>query len=90
MSQLLKELLSLWVLKVGSLSANTGLGSWYGDSSSTEIVRMLLVPNQIVADQVQNRVETIATEGLDEWIFYWFSPYMIIEKYMNLTSKETD
>ena len=44
----IKEKKSLRTLKVGSLRANTGLGSWYGDS--TEIVRMLLEPNQVVAN----------------------------------------
>ena len=44
----IKEKKSLRTLKVGSLRANTGLGSWYGDS--IKIVRRLLVPNQIVAN----------------------------------------
>ena len=60
---------------------------------STEIACMLLEPNQIGADQVQNRVEMLAAEeGLDveKGYFTDCSPEMIIERYMNLTSAEID
>lgn len=58
---------------------------------STEIACMLLEPNWIGADRVQNLVEKLAAqEGLDveKGYFTDFSPEMIVEKYMNLISSK--
>ncbi|WJX73987.1 hypothetical protein P8452_57705 [Trifolium repens] len=56
---------------------------------STEIACMLLEPNRIGADRVQNLVEMLAAqEGLDVEKGYYtdLSPEMIVEQYMNLIS----
>ncbi|PNY05165.1 formimidoyltransferase-cyclodeaminase-like protein [Trifolium pratense] len=56
---------------------------------STEIACMLLEPNRIGADRVQNLVEILAAqEGLDVEKGYYtdLSPEMIVEQYMNLIS----
>ncbi|KAK9997182.1 hypothetical protein SO802_021868 [Lithocarpus litseifolius] len=60
---------------------------------STEIACMLLEPNQIGADRVQNQVEMLAAEeGLEveKGYFTECSPEMILENYMNLISAERD
>ncbi|KAI4334011.1 hypothetical protein L6164_018754 [Bauhinia variegata] len=72
----------------GGLPTVQTLGLVHGEDS-TEIACMLLEPNQIGADRVQNRVEMLAAqEGLDieKGYFTDFSPEMVIEKYMNLIS----
>ncbi|KAL2347619.1 hypothetical protein Fmac_001619 [Flemingia macrophylla] len=56
---------------------------------SIEIACMLLEPNQVGAERVQNRVEMLAAqEGLDveKGYFTDISPEMIVEKYMKITS----
>lgn len=76
----------------GGLPTVQTLGLVHGEDS-TEIACMLLEPNQIGADRVQNRVEMLAAEeGLDveKGYFTDYSPEMIIEKYMNLISVERD
>lgn len=70
----------------GGLPTVQTLGLVHGEDS-TEIASMLLEPNQVGADRVQNRVEKLAAEeGLDveKGYFTDFSPEMIVEKYMNL------
>lgn len=70
----------------GGLPTVQTLGLVHGEDS-TEIACMLLEPNQVGADRVQNRVEKLAAEeGLDveKGYFTDFSPEMIVEKYMNL------
>ncbi|XP_061346720.1 uncharacterized protein LOC133292330 [Gastrolobium bilobum] len=72
----------------GGLPTVQTLGLVHGEDS-TEIACMLLEPNQIGADRVQNRVEMlVAQEGLDveKGYFTDFSPEMIIQRYMNLIS----
>lgn len=72
----------------GGLPTVQTLGLLHGEDS-TEIGCMLLEPNRIGADRVQNRVEMLAAgEGLDVERGYFtdFSPEMIIEKYLNLIS----
>uniref|UniRef100_A0A5B7AGK4 glutamate formimidoyltransferase n=1 Tax=Davidia involucrata TaxID=16924 RepID=A0A5B7AGK4_DAVIN len=74
----------------GGLPTVQTLGLVHGEDS-TEIACMLLEPNQIGADRVQNRVEMLAAqEGLDveKGYFTDFSPEMIIERYMNLISAD--
>ncbi|KAF5745990.1 hypothetical protein HS088_TW06G00155 [Tripterygium wilfordii] len=73
----------------GGLPTVQTLGLVHGEDS-TEITCMLLEPNQIGADRVQNRVELLAAqEGFDveKGYFTDLSPEMIVEKYMNLTSQ---
>ncbi|KAJ1434589.1 Formiminotransferase, N-terminal subdomain [Sesbania bispinosa] len=72
----------------GGLPTVQTLGLVHGEDS-TEIACMLLEPNQIGADRVQNRVEMLAAqEGLDveKGYFTDFSPEMVIQEYMNLIS----
>ncbi|KAK4255458.1 hypothetical protein QN277_008459 [Acacia crassicarpa] len=72
----------------GGLPTVQTLGLVHGEDS-TEIACMLLEPNQIGADRVQNRVEMLAAEeGLDVERGYFtdFSPEMVIEKYTSLIS----
>ncbi|CAN1844290.1 Glutamate formimidoyltransferase [Linum perenne] len=72
----------------GGLPTVQTLGLVHGEDS-TEIACMLLEPNQIGADQVQNRVESLANQqGLDveKGYFTDFSPEMIVERYTNLIS----
>ncbi|GMN57167.1 hypothetical protein TIFTF001_026285 [Ficus carica] len=76
----------------GGLPTVQTLGLFHGEES-TEIACMLLEPNQIGADRVQNQVEALATEeGVDveKGYFTDYSPEMIIEKYMNLISTNRD
>lgn len=76
----------------GGLPTVQTLGLVHGEDS-TEIACMLLQPNQIGADRVQNRVEMLAAEeGVDveKGYFTDSSPEMVIEKYMNLISAERD
>lgn len=76
----------------GGLPTVQTLGLVHGEDS-TEIACMLLEPNQIGADRVQNRVEMLAAqEGLDVERGYFtdFSPEMIIEKYVKLVSSRED
>ncbi|XP_023927225.2 uncharacterized protein LOC112038634 [Quercus suber] len=75
----------------GGLPTVQTLGLDHGDS--TEIDCMLLEPNQIGADRVQNQVEMLAAEEgveVEKGYFTDFSQEMIIEKYMNLTSAQRD
>lgn len=72
----------------GGLPTVQTLGLFHGEDS-TEIACMLLEPNRIGADRVQNQVEMLAAqEGLDveKGYFTDFSPEMIIEKYLKLIS----
>lgn len=72
----------------GGLPTVQTLGLFHGEDS-TEIACILLEPNQIGADRVQNHVETLASqEGLDTEKGYFtdLSPEMIIERYMKLIS----
>ncbi|KAJ7948264.1 formimidoyltransferase-cyclodeaminase-like [Quillaja saponaria] len=72
----------------GGLPTVQTLGLVHGEDS-TEIACMLLEPNQIGADRVQNRVEMLAAqEGLDveKGYFTDSSPEMILDKYLNLIS----
>lgn len=72
----------------GGLPTVQTLGLVHGEDS-TEIACMLLEPNQIGADKVQNRVEMLAAqEGLDveQGYFTDLSPEMIVEEYMKLIS----
>lgn len=74
----------------GGLPTVQTLGLVHGEDS-TEIACMLLEPNQIGGDRVQNHVEMLAAqEGLDveKGYFTDHSPDMIIEKYMKLTSED--
>lgn len=74
----------------GGLPTVQTLGLVHGEDS-TEIACMLLEPNQIGADRVQNRVEMLAAqEGLDveKGYFTDFSPEMITERYMKLISTD--
>ncbi|GAB4825008.1 hypothetical protein Ancab_007881 [Ancistrocladus abbreviatus] len=76
----------------GGLPTVQTLGLVHGEES-TEIACMLLEPNQIGAERVQNRVEMLAAqEGLDveKGYFTDFSPEMIVDKYVNLISAERD
>ncbi|KAF5481208.1 hypothetical protein F2P56_001877 [Juglans regia] len=76
----------------GGLPTVQTLGLVHGEDS-TEIACMLLEPNQIGADRVQNQVEMLAAEeGLDveKGYFTDSSPEMIVDKYMNLISAERD
>ncbi|KAG6722485.1 hypothetical protein I3842_03G163200 [Carya illinoinensis] len=76
----------------GGLPTVQTLGLVHGEDS-TEIACMLLEPNQIGADRVQNQVEILAAEeGLDveKGYFTDSSPEMIVDKYMNLISAERD
>lgn len=76
----------------GGLPTVQTLGLVHGEDS-TEIACMLLEPNRIGADRVQNRVEILATEeGLDVEKGYYtdVSPEMIIERYEKLTSTGSD
>lgn len=76
----------------GGLPTVQSLGLVHGEDS-TEIACMLLQPNQIGADRVQNRVETLAAqEGLDveKGYFTDYSPEMITEKYTTLISAARD
>jgi glutamate formiminotransferase len=71
----------------GGLPAVQTLGIVCEDS--TEIACMLLEPNRVGADRVQNLVEMLAAqEGLDveKGYFTDLSPEMIVEQYMNLIS----
>lgn len=72
----------------GGLPTVMAMALGHGDDS-TEIACMLLEPNQIGADRVQNRVEMLAAEeGLEVERGYFtdFSPEMVIEKYTSLIS----
>ncbi|BFG26287.1 hypothetical protein CerSpe_125620 [Prunus speciosa] len=74
----------------GGLPTVQTLGLVHGEDS-TEIACMLLEPNQIGGERVQNHVEMLAAqEGLDveKGYFTDHSPDMIIEKYMKLTSED--
>ncbi|PSS16294.1 Formimidoyltetrahydrofolate cyclodeaminase [Actinidia chinensis var. chinensis] len=76
----------------GGLPTVQSIGLVHGEDS-TEIACMLLEPNQIGADLVQNRVEMLAAqEGLDveKGYFTDFSPEMIAEKYIKLISVDSD
>jgi glutamate formiminotransferase len=76
----------------GGIPTVQTLGLVHGEDS-TEIACMLLEPNQIGADRVQNQVEVLAAEeGLDveKGYFTDSSPEMIIENYMKLISAERD
>ncbi|GAB2233858.1 hypothetical protein Droror1_Dr00003088 [Drosera rotundifolia] len=76
----------------GGLPTVQTLGLVHGEESN-EIACMLLEPNQVGADRVQNRVEMLAAEeGLDveQGYFTDFSPEMLVEKYMNLISGKLD
>ncbi|KAF8043259.1 hypothetical protein BT93_A1563 [Corymbia citriodora subsp. variegata] len=76
----------------GGLPTVQTLGLVHGEDA-TEIACMLLEPNQIGADRVQNRIEMLAAqEGLDVERGYFtdFSPEMIIEKYVKLVSSRED
>ncbi|KAH7860929.1 hypothetical protein Vadar_019659 [Vaccinium darrowii] len=76
----------------GGLPTVQTLGLVHGEDS-TEIACMLLEPNQIGADRVQNRVEMLAAqEGLDveKGYFTDCSPEMITERYMKLISTHSD
>ncbi|KAK4368549.1 hypothetical protein RND71_012341 [Anisodus tanguticus] len=72
----------------GGLPTVQTLGLFHGEDS-TEIACILLEPNQIGADRVQNHVETLASrEGMDveKGYFTDLSPEMIIERYRKLIS----
>ncbi|XAR55464.1 5-formyltetrahydrofolate cyclo-ligase [Bertholletia excelsa] len=74
----------------GGLPTVQTLGLVHGEDS-TEIACMLLEPNQIGVDRVQNRVEMLAAqEGLevDKGYYTDFSPEMITERYMKLISSD--
>lgn len=76
----------------GGLPTVQTLGLVHGEDD-TEIACMLLEPNQIGADRVQNQIEILAAqEGVDveKGYFTDFSPEMIIEKYTNLISTNRD
>ncbi|XP_030546288.1 formimidoyltransferase-cyclodeaminase-like [Rhodamnia argentea] len=76
----------------GGLPTVQTLGLVHGEDA-TEIACMLLEPNQIGVDRVQNHVEMLAAqEGLDVERGYFtdFSPEMIIEKYVKLVSSRED
>ncbi|KAF5948382.1 hypothetical protein HYC85_014339 [Camellia sinensis] len=76
----------------GGLPTVQTLGLVHGEDS-TEIACMLLEPNQVGADRVQNHVEMLAAqEGLDveKGYFTDFSPEMITERYMKLISTDSD
>ncbi|KAL6975794.1 hypothetical protein U1Q18_024590 [Sarracenia purpurea var. burkii] len=76
----------------GGLPTVQTLGLVHGEDS-TEIACMLLEPNRVGADRVQNRVEMLAAqEGLDveKGYFTDFSPEMITERYMKLISNSAD
>lgn len=72
----------------GGLPTVQTLGLVHGEDS-TEIACMLLEPNQVGADRVQNQIEVLAAQdGLDVERGYFtdLSPDMIVERYLNLVS----
>ncbi|KAM3301780.1 glutamate formimidoyltransferase [Capsicum chacoense] len=76
----------------GGLPTVQTLGLFHG-GDTTEIACILLEPNQIGADRVQNHVETLASqENLDVQKGYFtdLSPEMIIERYRKLISNSTN
>lgn len=76
----------------GGLPTVQTLGLVHGEDS-TEIACMLLEPNRVGADRVQNRVQMLAAqEGLDVENGYFtdFSPEMIVERYHKLISAESN
>lgn len=76
----------------GGLPTVQTLGLVHGEDS-TEIACMLLEPNQIGADRVQNHAEKLAAEeGLDveKGYFTDFSPEMITERYKKLINATFD
>lgn len=76
----------------GGLPTVQTLGLVHGEDD-TEIACMLLEPNQIGADRVQNQIEMLAAQlGVDveKGYFTDFSPEMILEKYINLISTNRD
>ncbi|KAH7532927.1 hypothetical protein FEM48_Zijuj04G0074600 [Ziziphus jujuba var. spinosa] len=76
----------------GGLPTVQSLGLVHGEDS-TEIACMLLQPNQIGADRVQNRVEMLAAEegfDVEQGYFTDYSPEKITEKYMKLISAAKD
>ncbi|XP_062106262.1 uncharacterized protein LOC133817698 isoform X2 [Humulus lupulus] len=78
--------------KGGGLPTVQTLGLAHGDDH-TEIACMLLEPNKIGADQVQNRLEKLgAQEGLHvkKGYFTDFSSEKIVEKYINLISAKKE
>ncbi|OVA13901.1 Formiminotransferase [Macleaya cordata] len=72
----------------GGLPAVQAIGLVHGEDSTHEIACMLLEPNQVGADQVQNQIELIAAQkGLDQvekGYFTDFSQETILEKYKKL------
>ena len=76
----------------GGLPTVQTLGLVHGEDS-TEIACMLLEPNQIGADRVQNHVEKLAAqEGLDveQGYFTDIPPQMITERYRKLINADSD
>lgn len=76
----------------GGLPTVQTLGLVHGEDS-TEIACMLLEPNQVGADRVQNHVEKLAAqEGLDveEGYFTDIPPQMITERYRKLINADSD
>ncbi|KAG8364658.1 hypothetical protein BUALT_Bualt18G0021200 [Buddleja alternifolia] len=75
----------------GGLPTVQTLGLVHGEDT-TEIACMLLEPNQIGVDRVQDHVEMLAArEGLDveKGYFTDLSPEMIVERYMKLVSTDS-
>lgn len=61
--------------------------SLFHGEDSTRTACILLEPNQIGADRVENHVETLASEegvDLEKRYFTDFSPEMIIERYLTI------
>ncbi|KAF9589605.1 hypothetical protein IFM89_026104 [Coptis chinensis] len=72
----------------GGLPTVQTLGLFHGEDS-TEIACVLLEPNQVGADKVQNQVELLAAqEGLEveKGYFTDFFPDIVVEKYLELVS----
>ncbi|PKI52953.1 hypothetical protein CRG98_026659 [Punica granatum] len=72
----------------GGLPTVQTLGLLHGEDL-TEIACMLLEPNRVGADRVQNQIEVLAArEGLDVERGYFtdLSPQMIVEMYLKLVS----
>ncbi|KAH9616605.1 hypothetical protein KSS87_016332 [Heliosperma pusillum] len=76
----------------GGLPTVQTLGLAHGEET-TEIACMLLEPNRVGADRVQNWVEMLASqEGLDveKGYFTDISQEMLVEKYLHLVSIDTE
>ncbi|KAK9149980.1 hypothetical protein Syun_008289 [Stephania yunnanensis] len=85
---LMRKIARIVSARGGGLQSVQAIGLFHGEDS-TEIVCILLEPNHIGADQVQNQIEIIAAQEeleVEKGYFTDFSPEMTLEKYWKLTS----